>query len=760
LPPGLAPTVIQDEWEYRDFEGVLQGPFARPLMDQWFRTGYFPLPLLMRRVGDPSFFPLEAYVNLFGQEVFSRPLPPFPMSTLFRQPMLHDPAALMAPPQSLSVPMSLSAAPLAQATYPLAAQQISQPAASVPVSTHTHASVQVPLSVLTQQGVTASAAISSPQLQKQTTQSLPLSVDQQIHSVPAQATAPVQRAALPSVQPQIAVSSHRTDVTAPSSVVSPPSSSPSFVAAVPAAPVSSAVMADNALARAMQSQLSLSAVAAVGTAAPPAAPAATSPSATWAPVPRQTPRPPIDEGLWAAPAPARAAREPGLWSMSTPAASSTVLRTTTAADPVVSSNIASSPAPANRQESTAAVGGKSFLLAATSSNMGVSSTARAPSPSTDTSLTASIAASMQLASEQALSGARSGQSQTRVEAPSTTDLGEGWVTVKTGGVASAKTGSVNALQKLSEDRPLTKNEKKRLKRSQKRQERALNHMGGTAGADDSDDDQDGASPSPVGASPSSATSAYGSTDGGVYKRGVQSAAGTPEFRKWLGDHMRALGSPINMDALMSLVADLSDETMLRETLVHMLGSVSQVEAFAQQLHRRLVEASRAASVPTAASPATAPPTNRPPRAFQTATCVVLQASHSSLCYVSSSSRSSNSTGAATNSETRSFTCRRCAAYFVAIRGGNCSGGDQFARSVPYRCSVASFLAIPVCASSLIRGSISGRCRSGGAIDRRSDSCGHVGVMEQGPERGPVGVADNVLIDRSTRSSAVGRVRRK
>lgn len=62
----VMPDKIQ--WEYRDPQGVIQGPFSGLEMHDWFKGGYFPQDLHVKRVEDPDFEPLSQLIRRIGNQ--------------------------------------------------------------------------------------------------------------------------------------------------------------------------------------------------------------------------------------------------------------------------------------------------------------------------------------------------------------------------------------------------------------------------------------------------------------------------------------------------------------------------------------------------------------------------------------------------------------------------------------------------------------------------------------------------------------------
>ena len=62
----VMPDKIQ--WEYRDPQGVIQGPFSGLEMHDWFKGGYFPQDLHVKRVEDPEFEPLSQLIRRIGNQ--------------------------------------------------------------------------------------------------------------------------------------------------------------------------------------------------------------------------------------------------------------------------------------------------------------------------------------------------------------------------------------------------------------------------------------------------------------------------------------------------------------------------------------------------------------------------------------------------------------------------------------------------------------------------------------------------------------------
>ncbi|KAF8426941.1 hypothetical protein EV426DRAFT_559686 [Tirmania nivea] len=75
--PTIAQTTAQQtalvmpdkiQWEYRDPQGVIQGPFSGLEMHDWFKGGYFPQDLYVKRVEDPEFEPLSQLIRRIGNQ--------------------------------------------------------------------------------------------------------------------------------------------------------------------------------------------------------------------------------------------------------------------------------------------------------------------------------------------------------------------------------------------------------------------------------------------------------------------------------------------------------------------------------------------------------------------------------------------------------------------------------------------------------------------------------------------------------------------
>ena len=56
-----------DQWLYRDPQGVMQGPFSKSDIVEWFESGYFPNTLLVRNAQDPdsALKPLEQWLHVW-----------------------------------------------------------------------------------------------------------------------------------------------------------------------------------------------------------------------------------------------------------------------------------------------------------------------------------------------------------------------------------------------------------------------------------------------------------------------------------------------------------------------------------------------------------------------------------------------------------------------------------------------------------------------------------------------------------------------
>ncbi|KAI5784979.1 hypothetical protein DFH27DRAFT_576426 [Peziza echinospora] len=62
----VMPDKIQ--WEYRDPQGVIQGPFSGLEMHDWFKGGYFPQDLHVKRTEDEHFEPLSFLIRRIGNQ--------------------------------------------------------------------------------------------------------------------------------------------------------------------------------------------------------------------------------------------------------------------------------------------------------------------------------------------------------------------------------------------------------------------------------------------------------------------------------------------------------------------------------------------------------------------------------------------------------------------------------------------------------------------------------------------------------------------
>ena len=71
------PPVQQIQWYYKDPMGKGQGPFSSSDMFGWYKAGYFPGDLMVRRAGiDRQFTTLNEMTKLYQQVPFTPPLPP------------------------------------------------------------------------------------------------------------------------------------------------------------------------------------------------------------------------------------------------------------------------------------------------------------------------------------------------------------------------------------------------------------------------------------------------------------------------------------------------------------------------------------------------------------------------------------------------------------------------------------------------------------------------------------------------------------
>ncbi|XP_056420591.1 GRB10-interacting GYF protein 2 isoform X2 [Hyla sarda] len=66
---------MQQKWYYKDPQGEIQGPFSNREMAEWYRAGYFPMTLLLRRVCDEAFQTLGDIIKLWGRVPFITPPP-------------------------------------------------------------------------------------------------------------------------------------------------------------------------------------------------------------------------------------------------------------------------------------------------------------------------------------------------------------------------------------------------------------------------------------------------------------------------------------------------------------------------------------------------------------------------------------------------------------------------------------------------------------------------------------------------------------
>ncbi|XP_047137848.1 GRB10-interacting GYF protein 2 isoform X1 [Hydra vulgaris] len=84
--PGTDST---QNWIYLDPQGEIQGPFSNEEMLEWFKAGYFTMGLLVRRICDATFLPLEQVIRFWGRIPFTlkNQIPPITnqMLTNYRQ---------------------------------------------------------------------------------------------------------------------------------------------------------------------------------------------------------------------------------------------------------------------------------------------------------------------------------------------------------------------------------------------------------------------------------------------------------------------------------------------------------------------------------------------------------------------------------------------------------------------------------------------------------------------------------------------------
>ncbi|XP_065675512.1 GRB10-interacting GYF protein 1-like [Hydra vulgaris] len=66
--PGTDST---QNWIYLDPQGEIQGPFSNEEMLEWFKAGYFTMGLLVRRICDATFLPLEQVIRFWGRIPFT-----------------------------------------------------------------------------------------------------------------------------------------------------------------------------------------------------------------------------------------------------------------------------------------------------------------------------------------------------------------------------------------------------------------------------------------------------------------------------------------------------------------------------------------------------------------------------------------------------------------------------------------------------------------------------------------------------------------
>ncbi|BGP13197.1 hypothetical protein JCM10213_000223 [Rhodosporidiobolus nylandii] len=95
-PPGLsarAPAPAVDpatvEWQYRDTEGTIQGPFVATMMHDWFRQQFFNMDLRVKRTTDAEFESLEQLIQRVGSQ--DRPF-------LMPKPQTAPPSAFSSAP--------------------------------------------------------------------------------------------------------------------------------------------------------------------------------------------------------------------------------------------------------------------------------------------------------------------------------------------------------------------------------------------------------------------------------------------------------------------------------------------------------------------------------------------------------------------------------------------------------------------------------------------------------------------------------------
>lgn len=106
-PPGLPtpPSMPPSRWYYRDPKGVVQGPFKGAMMQGWFKDGYLPLDLPVRREGETEYILLR---DLRSQSVdptlpFRPPPPPLTPPEVDPPP----PRVIPSNPKPLLQPVSL-----------------------------------------------------------------------------------------------------------------------------------------------------------------------------------------------------------------------------------------------------------------------------------------------------------------------------------------------------------------------------------------------------------------------------------------------------------------------------------------------------------------------------------------------------------------------------------------------------------------------------------------------------------------------------
>ncbi|EEB06237.1 GYF domain-containing protein [Schizosaccharomyces japonicus yFS275] len=125
LPSLIPPALLR--WLYKDPQNNIQGPFTGIDMHQWYRAGYFPLNLPIKRVEEEEFYSMALFIRQVNNqfEPFLVPLPPVqPQSTGWNAEGTDLPASsfkLNAPPKvaaQASVPVPETGTSIAAAAAP------------------------------------------------------------------------------------------------------------------------------------------------------------------------------------------------------------------------------------------------------------------------------------------------------------------------------------------------------------------------------------------------------------------------------------------------------------------------------------------------------------------------------------------------------------------------------------------------------------------------------------------------------------------